>query len=242
MDWSGEGYVISVKAHGETSSIVNVFTPDRGLHAGLVRGGRSRRLRPILQAGNKVSVQWRARLSEHLGNFTLEALETRAALIMEDRVSLAALNAIMALLMNVLAERDPHPNLYKGFEILLQNLEDIDIWPALYIRYEIALLNALGYGLDFSTCAATGTNDNLTHVSPRSGRAVSASAAEPYLDKLMILPPFLNGEKTLSGHDIADGLTLSGYFLTTRIFHAINKDIPLARSRLLQELKTVGII
>ncbi len=242
MDWSGEGYVISVKPHGETSAIVNVFTLGRGLHAGLVRGGRSRRMRPVLQAGNKVSVQWRARLSEHLGNFTVEPIDTRAALIMEDRLSLAALNSVSALLVKTLPEREPHASLYQGFEILMQNLGDIDIWPALYIRFEIALLNALGYGLDFSRCAATGENDNLTHVSPRSGRAVSASAAEPYLDKLMILPAFLRGGTIVERDDIANGLHLSGYFLTTRIFHAINKDIPAPRSRLIAELKTVGIV
>ena len=242
MDWESEGYIVSVKPHGETSAIVNVFTPDKGLHAGLVRGGRSRRLRPILQAGNKVSVEWRARLSEHLGIFTLEAINTNAAFIMESRSSLAGLNSVCSLLVNTLAERETHANLYQGFEVLLKNFTDIDIWPALYIRFEIALLNALGYGLDFSTCAATGTNDNLTHVSPRSGRAVSASAAEPYLDKLMILPAFLNGGTSVEMDDLANGFRLSEYFLATRIFHAINKDIPAARSRLVEELKTVGIL
>ncbi|PHR93257.1 MAG: DNA repair protein RecO [Robiginitomaculum sp.] len=242
MNWDGEGYILSVKPHGETSAILNVFTYDKGRHAGLVRGGRSRRMRPVLQAGNKVTLSWHARLSEHLGSFTVEPLDSRAALLMESRLALSALNSISALLIVALPEREFHPKLYKGFEILLQNLLDPDIWPALYVRFEIALLHALGYGLDFSACAATGTTSDLTHVSPRSGRAVSREAAAPYLDKLMPLPGFLNGATDVKEGDIADGFALSGYFLTTRIFHQINKDIPDARARLAQELKTVGIL
>lgn len=242
MEWSGEGYIISAKPHGETSVILNVFTPEHGVHAGLVRGGRSRRLRPLLQAGNKVSVAWRARLSEHLGTYTVEPLETRAAIIMDDRSSLAALNSICALTISVLPEREPYPKLYAVLEILIQHLAEIDIWPALYVRFEIALLDALGYGLDFSKCAATGDIENLTHISPRSGRAVSASAAAPYLDKLLPLPDFLQGGTTLKDGDIADGFALSGYFLTTRVFYTLNKNTPDARSRLEETLKTVGIL
>lgn len=242
MEWSGEGYIISAKPHGETSVILNVFTPEHGVHAGLVRGGRSRRLRPLLQAGNKVSVAWRARLSEHLGAYTVEPLETRAAIMMDNRSSLAALNSICALIISGLPEREPYPRLYAVLEILIQNLADIDIWPALYVRFEIALLDALGYGLDFSRCAATGDIENLTHISPRSGRAVSANAAKPYLDKLLRLPSFLQGGTTLKDDDIADGFALSGYFLTTRVFYTLNKNTPDARSRLEEVLKTVGIL
>ena len=242
MDWSGEGYILSVKPHGETSAIVHVFTNEQGCHAGLVRGGRSRRQRPTLQAGNKVTVRWHARLSDHLGNFTLEPLDARAALIMEARLSLSALNAITAVTKAALPEREAYPKLYKGLEVLLDNLLDVEIWPALFIRYEIALLEALGYGLDFSNCAATGTTENLTHISPRSGRAVCAKAAEPYADKLLSLPKFLLGKHGVQQADISDGIALSGYFLASRIFHPINKDIPSARYRLIEELKTVGIL
>lgn len=242
MNWEGEGYIVSVRPHGETSVVLNVFTLDNGRHAGLVRGGRSRRMRPVLQAGNKVSLRWHARLSEHLGNFAVEPLDAHAALLMNDRLALAALNSISALLISALPERELHPSLYRGYEILLQNLLDPEIWPALYVRFEIALLQALGYGLDFSSCAATGSVENLTHVSPRSGRAVCAGAAEPYLDRLLPLPDFLNGATKVGERDIADGFALSGYFLTSRIFHPLNKDIPDARSRLVSELKTVGIL
>lgn len=236
MDWAEDGYILSVKPHGETSAIINILTESRGRHAGLVRGGRSRRMRPVLQPGNKVTARWHARLSEHLGSFDVEALDARAAIFMEHRSSLAGLNAISALSVAALPEREPHPDLYAVFEILLENLHDIDIWPALYIRYELALLQALGYGLDLSRCAATGSNDNLTHVSPRSGRAVSASAAEPYLDKLIPLPGFLNGNNRLKTGDIENGLDLTGYFLESRVFHAINKETPRERGRLVELL------
>lgn len=239
MDWTEDGFILAVKPHGETSAIINILTKSRGRHAGLVRGGRSRRMRPVLQPGNKITAKWHARLSEHLGSFDVEAVDARAAIFMEHRASLAGLNAISALSMAGLPEREPHADLYAVFEILLENLHDIDIWPALYIRYEMALLEALGYGLDISTCAATGSNDNLTHISPRSGRAVSASAAEPYLDKLIPLPGFLKGTNRLQPGDIKKGLDLTGYFLESRVFHAMNKETPRERARLVEVLTGV---
>jgi len=232
MKWSADGYILSVRPHGETSAIINVFTKEKGRHAGIVRGGRSRRLRPVLQAGNQVTVNWNARLSEHLGVFTVEAIDARAAVLMQDRTSLSGLNAVSALCMQALPERQPYPKLYDVFEILMAQLHDVDVWPALYVRFEITLLQALGYGLDLSKCAATGSTENLTHVSPRSGRAVCEAAAEPYLDKLLILPPFVHGANTVKSGDIIDGLTLSGVFLKTRVFHSQNRDMPEARSRM----------
>ena len=239
MKWSADGYILSVKSHGETSTIIHVLTKAYGRHAGMVRGGRSRRLRPVLQPGNHVSVTWNARLSEHLGIFSVEAIDARAAIFMQDRASLAGLNAISALCMQALPEREPHPKLYEIFEIFLAQLHDYDVWPALYVRFEMALLDALGYGLDLSTCAATGTTENLTHVSPRSGRAVCADAAQPYLDKLLVLPPFLNGENTIGPGDIAAGLALTGAFLTSRVFYSQNRNMPEARSRLLEMINQI---
>jgi len=236
MDWSEEGYILSVKPHGETSAIINVMTRSRGRHAGLVRGGRSRRMRPVLQPGNKVSATWKARLSEHLGSFDIEAIDARAAIFMDNRFSLAGLNSISSLSMAALPEREPHTNLFDVFEILLDNLHDNDVWPALYIRYELALLQALGYGLDLSSCAATGDTTDLTHVSPRSGRAVSEAAAQPYLDKLIPLPEFMISSTRLQEGDIEAGLDLTGYFLESRVFHAINKEMPAERSRLAEIL------
>ena len=236
MEWREDGYVLAVKPHGETSAIVNVFTKTHGRHVGLVRGGRSKRMRPVLQPGNKVTALWKARLSEHLGVFNIEAIDARAAIFMDDRLSLAGLNAISALSTASLPEREPHPKLFDVFEILLANLHDIDVWPALYIRYELALLQALGYGLDFSRCASTGATDNLSHVSPRSGRAVSRDAAEPYLDKLIPLPPFLLGSYNVQDGDLEAGFQLTGYFIESRIFHAINRETPPEGARLMRLL------
>lgn len=242
MKWSSDGYILSVKSHGETSAIINVLTKEQGRHAGMVRGGRSRRMRPVLQPGNQVTVNWNARLSEHLGVFTAEAIDARAAIFMQERTSLAGLNAISALCMQALPEREPHAKLYDVYEILLAQLHDVDIWPALYVRFEMALLQALGYGLDLSTCAATGVTENLTHVSPRSGRAVCEGAAQPYLDKLLVLPPFLKGENTVGEGDVAAGLALTGAFLTTRVFYTHNRDMPEARSRMVEVLAKMSTV
>lgn len=236
MDWQSEGYIIAVRPHGESSAIVDVLTPDYGRHAGLVRGARSRRHRPVIEIGNKVQIQWRARLSEHLGNFVIEPIEIYAARLMQDRNSLAGLNAACAMAKTVLPERQNFAQVYAAFDVLMQNFEDIEIWPALYIRWEMGVLAALGYGLDLSACAATGEVDNLTHVSPRSGRAVSAQAAQPYLDKLLPLPGFMQGGRELCPKDIEDGLRLTGYFLETRVQWGINQTLPEARAVMIERV------
>ncbi len=237
MNWSGEGYILAARKHGETSAIIEVLTRDRGRHMGLVRGGAGRRMRPVLQAGNKVKLEWQARLSEHLGAFTVEALTSRAADLMDDRLSLAGLNAVCAVARETLPEREVHEDVYDGFEVVIDYLHDPDVWPALYVRWEVGLLSAMGYGLDLSTCAATGVLENLTHVSPRSGRAVSAEAAAPYLDKLFALPPFLKGGNQASEKDVQDGLDLTGYFLETRLQWGVNRTLPEARARMIERLR-----
>jgi len=242
MDWQADGFILSVKSHGETSAIVNVFTREQGVHAGLVRGGRSRRMRPVLQVGNKVNVRWNARLAQHLGSFVVEPLDAHAALIMENRLSLSALNACAAVTIAAIPEREAHERLYDVLDIFLSHLGDQEIWPALYVRYEIALLHALGYGLDLASCAATGTIDNLTHVSPRSGRAVCADAAQPYLDRMLRLPAFLKENTGLGDTDLADGLALSGHFIEKRVFHGFNKAVPESRYRLIQDLKAAKLV
>jgi len=241
MDWSGEGYVLSVKKHGETSAILEIFTRDRGRHLGLVRGGVSRKLRPVLQPGNQIKVEWRARLSEHLGYFTVEPIDSRAAELMNDRLSLAGLNAVCAMAREALPEREAHSDVFDAFAVLVENLHDQDIWPALYVQWEAGLLSSMGYGPDLSRCAATGSLENLTFVSPRSGRAVSTDAAQPYRDKLYELPPFMQAkdrrnDNSFSSTDIQNGLRLTGYFLETRLQWGVNKTLPEARIRLLSIL------
>lgn len=242
MDWSGTGYILSVKKHGETSAIIEIFNREQGRHLGLVRGGVSRRMRPILQAGNSVQVEWRARLSEHLGYFTVEPLTSRAAELMDDRLSLAGLNALCAIARETLPEREGFALVYDAFEILLANLDNPDIWPALFVQWEAGLLTAMGYGLDLGSCAATGTNDNLVYVSPRSGRAVSASAGEPYHDKMLALPSFMIGGRFITPEDIAAGLRLTGYFLETRVQWGVNRTLPDARAQMIARLETEGFL
>ncbi len=240
MHWQDQGFVLTSRKHGETSAIIDVFTRKYGRHAGLVRGGVGRKMRPVLQAGNLVDAEWRGRLEDHLGAYKLEAIDSRAAQFMDDRVSLAGLNAICAMCRECLPERESFPKLWDVFGIVIQNLDNPEIWPALYVRWEAGLLSALGYGLDLSSCAATGTNDNLTHVSPRSGRAVSASAAEPYLDKMLALPSFMRGEPLVTPEDIMKGLKLTGYFLETRVQWNVNRTLPEARATMIERLINAG--
>lgn len=240
MDWSGEGYIISSRKYGENAAIIDVFTRERGRHPGLVRGGFGRRMRPVLQPGNHVRVDWHGRLEEHLGYYTVEAIDSRAAELMDDRLSLSGLNALCVMTRELIPERETFPALFDVFSIVVSALDQPDIWPALYVRWEAGLLSALGYGLDLSSCAATGANDRLTHVSPRSGRAVSASAAEPYLDKLLPLPGFMRGEGMANPDDIWEGLRLTEYFLETRVQWEVNKTLPEARMAMVERLIAEG--
>ena len=234
MQWSDEAIVLSVKPHGETAAVVELLTRAHGRHLGLVHGGRSRKLRPILQTGNHVDATWKARLSDQLGHFSVELGRPFAAEAMESAAALAALSTLTGL-ARLLPERDPHPNLYEITLFVLGFLDDVTVWPALLVRWELALLEELGFGLDLSECAATGANDQLIYVSPKSGRAVSASAGEPYRDRLLRLPGFLvkgrPGPVTVS--DVHDGFVLTGYFLESRVLAPRGEKLPDARSRIM---------
>jgi len=241
VDFVSEAIVLQARKHGETSAILDTFTRDQGRHRALVRGGVGRRMRPVLQPGNIVEVEWRGRLEEHLGYYTVEIVDAMAGTFMEDRLSLSALNSLASLLREMLPEKQPLPQLYDVTKIVLEQLGDPDIWPALYVRWETMLLQGLGYGLDLTRCAATEATENLTHVSPRSGRAVSAEAAAPYLDKLFRLPPFLRGEPVATPQDVADGLRLTGHFLETRVQWERNRTLPEARRVMVERLVAEGL-
>lgn len=238
MEWIDEGILLSVRPHGETAAVAELWTRQHGRHLGLVHGGRSRRKRPILQVGNHVDATWRGRLSEHLGHFSLELRRGYAAEVMDDPAALAALSS-MATLLRLLAERDPHPNLYEITLFVLGFLDDPTVWPALLVRWELSLLDELGFGLELDSCAATGQNDQLIYVSPKSGRAVSASAGEPYADKLLSLPSFLTPRRgsLATSQDIAAGFRLTGYFLERRVFQPNGLTMPNARDRLINYLE-----
>ncbi|MEZ5908071.1 MAG: DNA repair protein RecO [Hyphomicrobiaceae bacterium] len=237
MEWSDEAVVLSVRPHGETAAVAELFTRAHGRHLGLVHGGRSRRLRPLLQTGNHVSATWKARLADNLGHLTLELLEPHAAKLLDDPPALAALGS-MASLARLLAERDPHPSLFEVTLFVLGFMGDRDVWPALLVRWELALLEELGFGLDLTTCAATGGSDDLVYVSPRTGRAVSREAGAPYAERLLALPGFLApaGIRTASREDVRAGFALTGYFLEARILRPREMVLPDARQRMLSYL------
>jgi DNA repair protein RecO (recombination protein O) len=237
MEWSDEAVILSVRPHGETAAVVELLTRTHGRHSGLVHGGRSRKSRPILQMGNHVSASWKARLSEHLGHMTVELQRGYAAASMDDPAGLTALTSLCSL-SRLLPERDPHPNLYEITLFVLSFLDDPTVWPALYVRWEVALLEELGYGLDLVACAATGSTQDLAYVSPKSGRAVSSDAGRPYQDRLLSLPAFLTKSRPTGANaivtsaDITAGLRLTEHFLLTRVLGPRDQPMPDARMRL----------
>jgi DNA repair protein RecO (recombination protein O) len=213
MQWTDEGIVLGVKRHGEANAILDLMTREHGRHLGMVRGGTGSRLKPILQPGNTVSATWRARLDEHLGNYTVEAVNLRASSFFSAPHAIYGLTHLAAL-MRLLPERDPHEGLYAVFDDMLDHLDDAGVIAPAVVRFELQLLSELGFGLDLEQCVATGDTEELDYVSPKSGRAVSRTAGAPYADRMLRLPAFLRetGEAP-AGKDIADGFALTGFFL-----------------------------
>lgn len=240
MEWRDQGVVLAVRRHGETSAIIEVFTAEHGRHVGVVRGGASRRMAPVLQPGVQLDLTWRARLEEHIGAFVVEPVRSRAGLL-GDGLALAGLNAICALSRAALAERDPHGVLYRATVALLDALEaDREAgpdWPVRYLRWELLLLEEMGFGLDLSRCAVTGARDGLAFVSPRTGRAVSREGAGEWAARLLPLPECLLGQGPASAAELAAGLAVTGHFLT-REMAALRHvpHLPEARARLLDLL------
>ncbi|MBC7143129.1 MAG: DNA repair protein RecO [Rhodobacteraceae bacterium] len=231
MDWRDEGALLAVRQHGETSAIVEVFTAAHGRHAGVVRGGASRKLAPLLQPGAQLDLSWRARLEDHIGTFTVEPLRSRAGLL-SDRLALAALNSVCALLHATLPEREPHPDLYASSIVLLDTLGAGPAWVLAYLRWELMLLEELGYGLDLTSCARTGSREDLVYVSPKSGRAVARDAAGDWADRLLPLPPCLLGQGPAEPAELAAGLAVTGHFLEHRLFPDLGtRPLPEARRR-----------
>lgn len=241
MQWTDEGIVLGVRKHGETSVILELMTREHGRHMGLVHGGRSKTLQPVLQPGNSVHATWRARLDEHLGMYQVEASELRAARLMNSSMALYGL-ATLAHLLRYFPERDPHFALYETLTVLVDHLDDADLAPALFVRFELAMLAELGFGLDLASCAATGVQQDLTYVSPRSGRAVSSAAGEPYKDRLLKLPGFLIGQTRANRpgeQDIRDGFALTDFFLHQNVFEPQGRRAPDERARFVA-LATAG--
>lgn len=241
IEWRDEGAILAVRPHGEAAAIVEVFTAAHGRHAGVVRGGAGRRMAPVLQPGAQVEVVWKARLADHLGAFTVEPLRSRAALVMGDRLALAGLNAVVALLSQVLPEREAHPGLYARTVQVLDLLGQGEVWPLAYLRWEMALLEEMGFGLDLTACGATGLREDLAYVSPRTGRAVSRGAAGVWADRLLPLPPVMIGEGEATGSEIAAALGVTGHFIAKRLVASLGvAAVPPARGRLVEMIARTG--
>ncbi|MEJ0051609.1 MAG: DNA repair protein RecO [Methylovirgula sp.] len=235
MEWHDDGLIIGLKKHGETSLILEAMTPAHGRHLGLVRGGRSKRWQPLLQPGNSVALVWRARLDEHLGLYAVEVVKPRAANLMASALALHGLNHL-ATLLRLLAERDPHPALYETASTIADHLSETRTAAAL-VRFELAILAELGFGLDLASCAATGTREDLIYVSPKSGRAVSRGSGAPYHERLLPLPGFLGDESVEVGSvAVAEAFRLTGYFLERDVFQPRGLPMPQARRAYLTEL------
>ncbi len=236
MEWQAEGTVIGRRPHGETAIILDVLTMEHGRHSGIVPGGASPRRAAMLQPGARLSLRWRAGQADQLGTLTAEPVRLRAGL-MANPVALAGLNAVCALLVFALPERDPHPNLVARTEALLDLIEAGRDWPADYLAWEMLLLDEMGFGLDLSACAVTGLSNGLAYVSPKSGRAVSREGAGDWADRLLPLPAMMGGAGDNLGRDLAQGLAITGHFLQHRVAaELVGRNLPAARDRLVRRL------
>jgi len=220
MEWTDEGIVLGVRRHGESSAIVELLTRGHGRHLGLVRGGASSRIRPLLQPGNSVSAVWRARLDEHLGYYQVEGIRLRAATLLASSHAVYGVSHL-ASLARLLPERDPHQDIYEMLQHTLDDFDDAGKAAAHLLKFELAMLAELGFGLDLDTCAATGETTDLIYVSPKSGGAASRRAGEPWRDRLLRLPAFLRpgeaGANGWSDQDLQDGFHLTGLFLLRHV-------------------------
>jgi DNA repair protein RecO (recombination protein O) len=238
MQWSDEGIVLGGRRHGEGNAILELMTRAHGRHLGLVRGGAGSRLRPVLQPGNRVSCTWRARLDEHLGHYVVEALDARAAALLPVAHALYGMTHVAAL-CRLLPERDPHPQIHAALTQVLEGLLDPRRAAPGMVRFELKLLAELGFGLDLSACAASGEETDLVYVSPKSGRAVSRRAGEPWRDRLFALPAFLHETSAdePSPQDIADGFALTGFFLARRVLEPRGLSLAEARASFIAALR-----
>lgn len=240
MDFTEDAFVLAARSHGDTGVIVDLLTETHGRRAAYVAGGASRKMKPFLQPGARVVVEYRARTSEQLGSARLEPIGEGPSALFDDSLALTGLAAAAAVVQGALPEREPHPGVFLAFEALVSAFALPEVWPAIFVRFEAGLLEDLGFGMDLSRCAATGTMDDLVYVSPRTGRAVSREAGAPYADKMLALPPFMLGAQAgLGTGDVLAGFALTGHFLEQFVFHPQNRPLPPARERLLEKLSAV---
>lgn len=230
--WRDEALILASTRHGEQSAVVHVLTRFNGRTAGYLRSAASPRVRPHIQSGNCVVAAWQSRLADQLGYLTVEPLDALATPLMQSAELSLVLQSVTHLLLYALPERQAFPAIFEGTRALLQTLHTNPNWAEAYVWWEIHLLSALGFGLRLNNCVQTETTDNLTHVSPRSGHAVSRPLALPYADRLLKLPAFLGGAESFGALEIPVGMALTGYFLNIHVAEALGKPLPEARQRL----------
>ena len=258
-EWRDQAIVLSARSFGEDAAVVTVLTESHGRHAGLVRGGQSRRIRPILQPGNKVVAVWRARLYDQLGTMQVELLDAHAAHCLTDPLKLASIAAMASLIQTATAEREPLPRVYDATTAYLTHLSDPAVtdpllWLSAYIRWEVGILAAVGFGLALDACAVTGATDHLAYVSPRTGAAVTKAAAGKHIAKLLPLPSFLGPSflqpdflgdtqtqqpltqkhlnQELLAQEVVDGMRLTAHFIDREIFQGHKASLASPRHRL----------
>ncbi|MGH7103450.1 MAG: DNA repair protein RecO [Acetobacteraceae bacterium] len=235
MEWSAPAIVLATRPFGEAHVVATVFGAEQGSWRGLVRGGGGRGS-ALWQRGNVLAVRWVGRLAEQLGSLTAEMIHPTAALAMADRLKLAIVDAALAVAEGSLPEHEPEPQIFAGLVDLIRRLDESPALLAELVRWEIGLLSALGYGLDLSRCAVTLSREDLRFVSPRSGRAVSESAAGPWRERLLHLPAFVLGEARSDAADWREGLKLSGHFLARNVFGLKHRSLPQARLLLYEQV------
>lgn len=237
IEWRDEGVLLAVRKHGENAVIIDVLTQRHGRHSGVVRGGAGRKQAPVLQPGAQLDLVWKARLEEHLGSFTVEPLRSRAAQVMTNPLALAGLTSTVGLLCFSLPEREIYPNLYTISVNLLDLMCVTDAWPLAYLQWEIQLLEMLGFGLDLNQCAVSGEIEDLTFVSPKTGRAVAAHHAGEWKMRLLPLVPCMKGEGNAENNEISEGLRTTGHFLEKWLAPSLgDRPLPVARQRLVDRL------
>ena len=241
-DWQDEGIILGNKPYAELHSVTTILTKSHGRHAGLVQAGQSSKKRSMLQLGSLVDAQWRARLDEQLGTFKLELSKNYSALMIDTPLRLSALSSMCSLLESSLPEREPQPTLWQATTALLQILslsKDDKEWLNFFVKWELGLLQELGFALKLDACGVTGSSNELAYVSPKSGSAISKPAAGVYADRLLVLPMSLGGHVKIDNEPAA-GIKITGHFLQKNIYNPINKQLPSARQRLANMVESLN--
>ena len=242
MEWSDDAVVLGLRPFGENGAILEALTRQHGRHLGLLRSATSKRTRGVLEPGNILEVQWRARIDQQLGNFTVELVAARAAHFFEDSLKLSALSAVCAVCSTTLPEREGHERVFLALDELLQQMNDVtgSEWLETYIRFELLLLGDLGFGLDLSTCAVTGEREGLAYVSPKTGRAVTRVGAGGYAARLLSLPEFMtSANASFDVEQVKLGAALTGHFLERFMHEAHGRALPESHQRFRQKIQSL---